>query len=157
MVAGRLQPVDLDLSVARGDAARHLPDRPGGKLLNGRPDPAAAQYQPLPQLFRNAGFLTAGFTGGGFMSDKMGFAAGFDTYFMFQQPPPDAKQCSPDRFDGAKVFDLGAQWLRQRATAPFFLFLHTYEVHDRCPVQPVGIKVSPTVAGSRPRGSYPRD
>jgi arylsulfatase A-like enzyme len=97
------------------------------------------ERKPLPEIFRTDGYATAGFTGGGFMSQKWGFPIGFDTYFMFQQPPPVPDRCSPDRFDGTQVFDLAERWLRERAKAPFFLFVHTYEVHDRCPVQPPGI------------------
>src|SRR5262249_45044224 len=37
------------------------------------------------------------------------------------------------------VFDRAERWLRDNAARPFFLFLHTYDVHDRCPVWPAGI------------------
>jgi arylsulfatase A-like enzyme len=33
------------------------------------------------------------------------------------------------------VFRHATAWLRDRGRAPFFLFLHTYDVHDRCPFQ----------------------
>ncbi len=92
---------------------------------------------PLPELFRDAGYLTAAFTGGGYMSDSYGFTTGFDTFYMFPQPPFASDQhCTEERFDGALVFGKARQWLRTSAGNPFFLFVHTYDVHDRCPVRP---------------------
>lgn len=112
-----------------------LPDmgRPEGVPI------APASNTTLADRFRAGGYLTAGFTGGGFMSDAFGFTAGFDTYFMYQQPPAAAAGCAPGRFDGAQVFERATRWLRASARHPFFLFVHTYDAHDRCPVQPPGL------------------
>jgi arylsulfatase A-like enzyme len=104
------------------------------------PGTALGHYRPptsspaLALLLRNAGYLTAAFTGGGFVSPIYGFAQGFDTYFSFQQPPQETPpRCTPERFDGATVFAKATKWLQQHSKAPFFLFVHTYDVHDRCP------------------------
>ena len=73
----------------------------------------------LPERLRAAGYRTAAFTGGGMVSGELGFARGFEVY--------------DDAGGGAdRVFARGAEWLRRRADGerPFFLFLHTYEIHD---------------------------
>ena len=92
----------------------------------------------LPQVFRERGYVTAAFTGGGYMSDRWGFTTGFDSFYMFPQPAQ-TKGCTQDRFDGPVVFDRAEQWLGENAARPFFLFVHTYDVHDRCPVWPAGV------------------
>lgn len=108
-------------------AARHPSTR-------GQPRP-----KPVPELFRDAGYLTAAFTGGGYLSNNWGFPTGFNTFFIFPQPPfaPDA--CSEERFDGAVVFGKARQWLKEYGRNPFFLLVHTYDVHDRCPVWPKNV------------------
>jgi arylsulfatase A-like enzyme len=85
---------------------------------------------PLAEVLREAGWLTAAFTGGGWLSRSMGFDRGFDTFFAYQHRghPLDAA-----RFDGGAVFAQATTWLERRAGAPFFLFVHTYDVHDRNP------------------------
>lgn len=99
-------------------------------------DPSRPRPKPLPELFRDAGYVTAGFTGGGFLSDKWAFPVGFNTYFMFQQPSTDTRTCDPKRFDGPLTFGKAREWLRRQGSNPFFLFVHTYDAHDRCPVWP---------------------
>jgi arylsulfatase A-like enzyme len=88
----------------------------------------------LATILRGAGYLTAGFTGGGFLDWPFDLPRGFDTYFAFQQPPRTA--CAAERFDGATVFARALVWLRTNHQRPFFLFVHTYDVHDRCPFMP---------------------
>lgn len=106
------------------------------------PPPSAAQDglrqgANLANIFRSSGYLTAAFTGGGYMSQVWGFPNGFDTYYMFPQPAR-MVGCPPNRFDGPPVFDRARRWLQQNAGRPFFLFVHTYDVHDRCEVRPAG-------------------
>lgn len=99
------------------------------------PTPSAKAHQPISEIMRTAGYLTAGFTGGGYVSANFGFARGFDNYDMyhFGKPPARPAECDPQRFDGEEVFGRARRWLRERGRAPFFLFVHTYDVHDRCP------------------------
>ncbi|MCZ6596177.1 MAG: sulfatase [Planctomycetota bacterium] len=82
---------------------------------------ASPQLPWLPALLREAGYHTAAFTGGGMMSGEFGFARGFDVY--------------DDKGEGAaRVVDRADRWLRRYADGggdrPFFLFVHTYEVHE---------------------------
>jgi len=88
--------------------------------------------QSLAEMFRAGGYTTAGFTGGGVVSERWGFARGFDTFYAYEHPSAPAEKCPPGRFDGAEVFTRARTWLRDSGRRPFFLFIHTYEVHDRC-------------------------
>lgn len=70
----------------------------------------------FPSLLRARGYRTAAFTGGGFLSAYYGFHRGFDSY----------------RAANLGVVDLverANRWLED-APRPFFLFLHTYEIHS---------------------------
>lgn len=76
----------------------------------------------LPMRFRLAGYATAGFTEGGFAAGHFGFDRGFEHF-------------SDAVVGGARDFELtlakGLDFLRSlEAPQPFFLFLHTYAVHD---------------------------
>lgn len=108
-----------------------------GRHLGAMPPPDDAsvpRLRALAELLREAGYLTAGFTGGGFMSHNFDFSRGFDLYYAFPQPKLQAGSCPPERLDGTQVFAGAEAWLRERGRrAPFFLFLHTYDIHDRCP------------------------
>ncbi|MEQ8763911.1 MAG: sulfatase [Planctomycetota bacterium] len=71
----------------------------------------------LGGLLSNAGYLTAGFTDGGFMTEFFGMGQGFG--------------CFDESGDGVEtVFERGMQWLEGVGEDPFFLFLHTYEIHS---------------------------
>jgi len=76
----------------------------------------------LADLLRPHGFVTHAFTGGGFLNPVYGFSRGFDSY----------------RTEGRMVSDNGAQvladavlpWLENNRQKKFFLFLHTYQIHQ---------------------------
>ena len=71
----------------------------------------------LAEVFLQAGYRTAAFTGGGQMDRIFGLDQGFE---LFEQP-------SAERFEGT-VWK-GVQWIGSDDSRPFFLFLHSYEVH----------------------------
>ncbi len=77
--------------------------------------------ETLPETFHRHGFVTAGFTEGGYVSGRYGFRRGFDTFV------------ARDRHGNRQVestFRRGAEFLRGlRPSDRFFLFLHTYAVH----------------------------
>jgi arylsulfatase A-like enzyme len=93
----------------------------------------------LGELFRKGGYLTAGFTGGGFVSATWGFHKGFDAYYAYARTGERRERCPPDRFDGPTVFAEATRWLQGNARHPFFLFIHTYDAHDRCEVVTVPV------------------
>lgn len=111
-------------AILRGISTRMLPWFPE-KLPAERP-------VALAEVLRDHGYLTAGFTGGGYVSSTLGFADGFDVYYSFQEASDAVSGCTPDRFDGPETFHRAGQWLRVHRRYPFFLFVHTYDVHDRC-------------------------
>lgn len=94
---------------------------------------------PLAETFRDAGWLTAAYTGGGWMSPSVGlapehgFRRGFDRFVAHPIPSAHPGECVPARFDGPAVFEWASAWIREHAEDPFFLLVHTYEPHDRCP------------------------
>ncbi len=71
----------------------------------------------VAEVFQQAGYRTAAFTGGGQMDRVFGLDQGFE---VFEQPVS-------QRFEGT-VWK-GVEWLESDDPRPFFLFLHTYEAH----------------------------
>ena len=71
----------------------------------------------LAEILQAAGYATAAFAGGGQMDRVFGLDQGFDLY---DQP-------GQERFYG--TVNRGIEWLDQTPDRPFFLFLHSYEVH----------------------------
>lgn len=70
---------------------------------------------PIAQILRESGFKTAGFSGGGSVSEIDGFARGFD---MWSEVPFIASHLP-------HVY----KWLKANRKEPFFLFFHFYDVH----------------------------
>ncbi|MFO0931231.1 MAG: sulfatase-like hydrolase/transferase [Planctomycetota bacterium] len=76
-----------------------------------------ASVPTVAAILRAAGFSTAACTGGGWVGEPSGLAAGFD-------------QFSTD-FDALPPAEVVARWERRRpSNRPFFLFLHSYAAHD---------------------------
>ncbi len=76
----------------------------------------------LTEVLKENNYETAGFTGSVQVSRVYGFNRGFDTY----QEHYDEKFTNVAKF--RDVAREGIEWIRQR-NKPFFLFLHTYEIH----------------------------
>ncbi|HEY2774461.1 MAG TPA: sulfatase [Candidatus Binatia bacterium] len=74
------------------------------------------QNTVLPEVFRSAGYATAGFTGGGFVSYHYGFDRGFDQYISRGR-----------RYE--HNLDSTIDWLEEHKDKPFFLFFHGYDAH----------------------------
>jgi len=82
----------------------------------------AADTPTLPEVLQRNGFRTAGFTEGGYMAGRFGFARGFDE---FDDDVP--KRTTDIETTCAR----GLRFLTSLdAQQRFFLFLHTYVVHD---------------------------
>ncbi|HLE84680.1 MAG TPA: sulfatase [Thermoanaerobaculia bacterium] len=82
----------------------------------------AEEVVTLAEVLRERGFRTASFNEGGQLAGRWGLAQGFERY--------DSGGRGPDRFENvvADAFD----WLdapEGPGGAPFFLFLHSYQVH----------------------------
>ncbi len=84
--------------------------------------PALVQsVMTLAERLKAAGYTTAAFTGGGWVSAEMGLNQGFDTYYGTTS-------------EAFTLEDRGshlADWVRTcDRSKPYFLFIHTYEAHD---------------------------
>lgn len=105
---------------------RHGLVRPGKKL--------AKDQKTLATLLHQRGFETVAFTGGGFLSGSFGFGNGFERYDGWTASRgwrPSLRLHQAGSEDGV-LFDRAVAYLRNvgRGDRPFFLFLHTYHVHD---------------------------
>jgi arylsulfatase A-like enzyme len=98
----------------------------------------------LPELFRAAGFRTAGHSEGGFVAGGFGFARGFEVW-------TDTEYAADT--DVERTFGRGAEFLRSLAPGErFFLFLHTYAVHD--PYAPPADAAREFWPGEAPAGAF---
>lgn len=117
------------------------PDRHGAFHRRTR---IAEEVVRLSQRMRDAGLETVAFTGGVWLSPDYGFAPGFDRYDTWIDPerqwtgPDIPRGGEPSRPRGARLFDRARAYLdgRRGQDAGFFLFLHTYVVHDYWAVHP---------------------
>jgi arylsulfatase A-like enzyme len=79
----------------------------------------------LAESLSAAGYRTAAFTEGAFVSRRWGMDRGFDHYHETDRPTLVEKGGS----DVEGTFRAASQWLRNNATSPFFMLVHTYEAH----------------------------
>ena len=109
----------------------------------------------LARILGERGYRTQAFTGGGFVNADFGFDKGFDgfanidplrhrtsSFFdaLIDERDPSAlhrlrrRGKGPERVTRELVNEYGPErvhaWLREHADEPFFLFVHTYTVHD---------------------------
>jgi arylsulfatase A-like enzyme/4-amino-4-deoxy-L-arabinose transferase-like glycosyltransferase len=82
-------------------------------------DPGAV---PVAARLRAAGYHTAAFTENGYLIRRRGFGEGFEEYTE-NRSAPGAPRSARATFAQAR------RWLDRPPRAPFFLFVHTYEVH----------------------------
>jgi len=83
----------------------------------------------LAELLQRHGYVTAAYSGGGFLDPAFGFAAGFDRYRT-----RDPCRITPPGVAGDDPLAPALDWLERHRDQPFFLFLHTYVVHDYAPL-----------------------
>ena len=82
----------------------------------------------LPEVFREAGYNTAGVVATMFVSSKYGFERGFDYFQDFGVM--DKKTNNLSTVDAEHVFSHALHWAQsQPAETPLFTFLHVYDVH----------------------------
>lgn len=83
----------------------------------------------LPEILRDSGYQTAGFTAHAtWLNEKMGFARGFDQFNAAYQAAPERNQ-------------MILEWMGKRGKdKPLFLFLHYYDVHSDWDTKPYDTK-----------------
>jgi choline-sulfatase len=88
----------------------------------------------LPSWLRERGYATAGIVSSAVLREETGVAGGFD-FFEGRMPPARGGAALDEaQRDGLESLAIARQWLEQRSSAPWFLFLHLYEPH--APYQP---------------------
>ncbi len=104
----------------------------------------AGVHPLLAEQFAAAGYSTAGFTAGGFLSYEYGFDQGFDRYSIldpllletdrFREVfPVRGERALNDRAFARSSLDAAKDWLLQHRNSPAFLFLHSYLIHSYHP------------------------
>jgi arylsulfatase A-like enzyme len=100
-----------------------------------------AERITLAETLKAAGYETAGFVDDGWMAGTFGFSQGFDVY--------------DDRGGGFwEILPRVRNWIDARGRSPFFLFIHTYDVHsafDELPYDCPGDYANRYIARGRPR------
>ena len=77
----------------------------------------------LPEILRRAGYTTLGVTGGGWLHPDKGLAQGYDVYRYHGKDFAHSDEVNQGIGDALRLIETS----RDRQ---FFLFFHTYEVHD---------------------------
>jgi len=84
----------------------------------------------LATVLKNAGYRTAAFVGSFVLDRRFGLTRGFDVYDSpFDLHNKTVADVGDLKRPGAQVAAAGMRWLDQNANAPFFLFLHLYDLH----------------------------
>jgi len=86
----------------------------------------------LAELLRKGGFKTAAFVDGGFMNSSFGFNHGFEIYDEDQWGSSKGiitKVKGSGRGGIKRILPKVKRWLNTNKTAPFFLFIHCYDMH----------------------------
>ncbi|HED65628.1 MAG TPA: hypothetical protein ENJ09_08740 [Planctomycetes bacterium] len=110
----------------------------GGRVLTPRRSPV------LARILAEAGYRTEAMTAGGFLNADFGFDQGFDRFSTVDPiRDPDSRHLAvladrdPTRFDRALFGEYGPEridaFLEEHRDEAFFLFLHTFAVHDYDP------------------------
>ncbi len=89
-------------------------------------DPMPSSLLSMAELLRDNGYTTHAATGGAYLTDAYGVMQGFDSYRYFYRPVIDPAEAGNDLLEG---IDHSIEWLNKNTDRPFFLLVHTYEVH----------------------------
>ncbi len=80
------------------------------------------EISTLPEMFQRAGYRTAAFSEGGYVAGRYGFSRGFDVYDDIGKSKPGG---------AAETVRRALEFVDSlKGDDRFFIFLHTYEVHD---------------------------
>jgi arylsulfatase A-like enzyme len=95
---------------------------PGSHGVRNPPDTLGRDRLLLAQILRRAGFATAAFTEDALLDSRRGFSRGFSAYY-------ENTAIGAGAGDAAHTFGRAVEWAGRHADEPFFLFVHTYQVH----------------------------
>jgi len=104
----------------------------------------ADEWTTIAESARDAGYTTAAFTEGVAVSGRLGFAQGFERY------SDGPAYTDRDRSGSSAVtFGAASTWATRQAAGPFFLFVHTFEIHaPYCSPPPEGHAFATDEAGA---------
>ncbi|NIM11249.1 MAG: sulfatase-like hydrolase/transferase [Candidatus Aminicenantes bacterium] len=85
-------------------------------------DRISTEYPLIAEIFQREGYVTAAFTGGGFIDDSYGFARGFQVY---SNTPGRAFSMN----SAERVFNHFKNYINGFRGNDVFVFLHTYQMH----------------------------
>ena len=91
--------------------------------IEARDQTLGIDHVTLAERLRAEGYDTAAFTENAYVVAAAGFARGFDVYYELRSD----ESASPGF--GQQTFERAADWLDTLDARPFFLFVHTYQVH----------------------------
>jgi len=123
-----------------------------GRRLNGR-------RVTLAEALADAGYRTAGFYTGPYLSVRYGLDQGFETYescsAAFTEGALDERQSarrahreSHREISSPRLVERSLAWLERQGDEPFFLFLHFFDVHyDYIPPPPFDTRFDPDYQG----------
>jgi arylsulfatase A-like enzyme len=89
---------------------------PSSHHFTGQGDRLTEDAVTLAEMMQARGYRTGAFVDGGFLSSRFGLSQGFETYV-------------DDDGGFERVLPAAGRWLAENAGAPFFLLLHSYDVH----------------------------
>jgi len=91
----------------------------------------AEGHTTLAEALHDAGYATAAFVDGGYLSGTFGFTQGFDRYFDRNYKGVLGKiESYFDEGGLAELLPRALSWMSRHHNRPFFLFLHTYDTHS---------------------------
>ncbi len=85
--------------------------------------PVPASFNTLAEMLRQGGYWTEAVTGGVYLHPRFGLAQGFDQFRYW----PSGRKQTGELESGIEAVLERLEGLRDR---PFFLFFHTYEIHE---------------------------
>jgi arylsulfatase A-like enzyme len=89
-------------------------------------DKLSDKYITIAEVLKHNDYYTVGWDAGTFVSKRWNFTQGFDEYKTFKG--------GVNIDDAEPIFTNATNWLSQNKNKKFFLFLHTFQVHDPfCP------------------------
>jgi arylsulfatase A-like enzyme len=100
--------------------------------VQGAPNPGrmSEHVTTLAEVLAGHGYATAAFTEGGYANPQFGLGQGFQTF----PAHPDDRDANVSNLLGtsrlAENLERASAWLKSARDKPFFLFFHTYEVHQ---------------------------
>jgi arylsulfatase A-like enzyme len=122
----------------------------------------------LAERLASFGFRTAGFGKNTFLTDRLNYQQGFQTYDFFPKGDRDTgfgfgvklyyQKISPLLFklhaNTEQLLDHTLEWIRKNGQDPFFLWLHTHDPHF--PLTPPAVYLAGKKPPERIKDSYPK-